>query len=162
MSDIRFYHLERQSVEDALPLLVRKIVETGHTVLIQTKDLEETQYLDTHLWAFSPQAFLPHGADCLPYIDDSDFNIEYCPIFISHNLDNRNNANAVIMINGAEGLDIGQFVIGCELFQGYDPMILKQCRQKWKSYQQEGHILTYWQQDPNGRWGEKARHAPDT
>ena len=42
------------------------------------------------------------------------------------------------------------------MFDGYDAEQLSKSRAQWKSLKAEGHTLTYWQQNREGRWEKKA------
>jgi DNA polymerase-3 subunit chi len=33
---------------------------------------------------------------------------------------------------------------------------LAEARSQWKALKEAGHAVTYWQQDENGRWSQKA------
>ncbi|MGG2476032.1 DNA polymerase III subunit chi, partial [Rhizobium sp. BR5] len=61
MTEILFYHLTESKLEDALPPLLEKSLERGWKVAIQTVDEERRDFLDTHLWTFRDDSFLPHA-----------------------------------------------------------------------------------------------------
>ena len=42
------------------------------------------------------------------------------------------------------------------MFDGYDQAQLEGARAHWKTLKAEGHALTYWQQNQDGRWVKKA------
>jgi DNA polymerase IIIc chi subunit len=62
MTEILFYHLTESKLEDALPPLLEKSLERGWKVAIQTVGEERRDFLDTHLWTFRDDSFLPHVA----------------------------------------------------------------------------------------------------
>lgn len=64
--EILFYHLERQSLESALPLLVEKSLERGWRVVVRAGSAERLDAIDTALWTYREDSFLPHGATARP------------------------------------------------------------------------------------------------
>ena len=66
MTEILFYHLTESKLEDALPPLLEKSLERGWKVAVQTVGEERRDFLDTHLWTFRDDSFLPHATDTSP------------------------------------------------------------------------------------------------
>ena len=62
MTEIRFYHLQKQRLEDALPALLEKARERGHRIVVQAGSPERVKALDSLLWTYRPESFLPHGS----------------------------------------------------------------------------------------------------
>ncbi len=63
VTEILFYHMQRQPLEAVLPSLLEKSLERRWRVAIQAASEERLQALDDHLWTFSEESFLPHGTD---------------------------------------------------------------------------------------------------
>lgn len=64
MTRIDFYILDEGARSDRFHLACRiteKAWKSGHRVLINTASLQEAKYLDTLLWTFRDQSFIPHG-----------------------------------------------------------------------------------------------------
>ena len=61
MTEVLFYHLQRQPIERVLPALLEKSLERGWRVIVQAASEERVEALDAHLWTFRDDAFLPHG-----------------------------------------------------------------------------------------------------
>src|SRR5262245_38283818 len=61
MTEILFYHLQRQPLERVLPTLIEKSLERGWRVVVQAAAEERIEALDAHLWTFRDDSFLPHG-----------------------------------------------------------------------------------------------------
>jgi DNA polymerase-3 subunit chi len=61
MTEIWFYHLETQPLERALPVLLEKTLERGWRAVVETSSRERATALDTMLWTYRDDAFLPHG-----------------------------------------------------------------------------------------------------
>lgn len=149
-TEIRFYHLLRQNMPQALPGLLAKALKTGKHILIQTPDEHTTNTLNDHLWTYDPASFLPHGTA-------NDNHAEQHPITITHDSTiNPNAATILILTNGADRDDKTQFDLCCEIFDGNNEAALTHARQKWKNYKDNDDLsLTYWQQTDQG-WEKKA------
>ena len=61
MSEIRFYHLQRASLEDTLPVILERAYGRGDRILVMTGSNERAEALASHLWTYRPESFLPHG-----------------------------------------------------------------------------------------------------
>ena len=61
MTEILFYHLQRQPLEKVLPSLLEKSLERGWQAAIQAVSEERLQALDDGLWTYADESFLPHG-----------------------------------------------------------------------------------------------------
>ncbi|MBW9053078.1 DNA polymerase III subunit chi [Rhizobium mesosinicum] len=149
MTEILFYHLTESKLEDALPPLLDKSVERGWRVAVQMKDAERRDALDTHLWTYREDSFLPHGTD------EGDFAGDQ-PVLLTISSDNSNAATVRFIIDGAEPPAIVDYERIVFMFDGYDQEQLEGARAQWKKLKGEGHNLTYWQQTSEGRWEKKA------
>ena len=63
MTEMLFYHLQRQPIEKVLPALLEKSLARGWRVVVQAASEERVEALDAHLWTYREDAFLPHGTD---------------------------------------------------------------------------------------------------
>ena len=148
MTEIRFYHLMTQTLDRALPQILGKAYESGRRVVVQAADTSEAERLNVHLWTFHPGSFLPHGGA-------KDGNAEDQPIWVTDKDENPNGADVLILTGGTQSDHIGDFALCCEMFDGRDQYAVAKAREKWKVYKEQGHNLSYWQQDEAGRWSEK-------
>jgi DNA polymerase-3 subunit chi len=55
MLDVRFYHLTRRSLEEALPRLLEMSLARNWRVAVQTGDAARLKALDDHLWSYDPE-----------------------------------------------------------------------------------------------------------
>ena len=149
MTDIGFYHLTRSTLEQALPRLLEKAHASGARTVVMTGSEERTKALDTILWTYDQNAFLPHGTA-------RDGNPEEQPIWITHEDENPNGADILVLTDGAVSGRVVDFARCLEMFDGNDDDAVSKARERWKAYSTAGHSLTYWQQSPAGRWEEKA------
>ena len=148
MSEVRFYHLQTQTLEQALPQILTKALAGGHRVVVRTQGQKETDKLNHHLWTFRPESFLPHGSAKDGYAEDQ-------PIWLTDREENPNHADVLILTGGAAADNIGDHKLCCEIFDGKDDEAVKTAREKWKFYKESGHDVTYWQQNEKGGWDQK-------
>lgn len=149
MSEIRFYHLQNQTQEQALPLLVSKALEKGHKVVIKLRDAKEVDNMDTLLWDYDANSFLPHAS-----VKTGDAELQ--PVWITCEDENPNNASVLIIGQGAQSSMHNDFTICCEIFSDHDKSVVQEARKRWKEYKEQGFDITYWQQNERGGWDKKA------
>lgn len=147
MPEIRFYHLERQTLEAALPALLSKALTKHSRILIKTPDQKSLKELDTHLWTYDPASFLPHGQSGSKHADRQ-------PVLLTAGDVNENAADMLILINEAGWQGEDNFSLTCRLFDGRNSETLSAARQAWAAAKEAGHTLTYWQQGAAG-WEQK-------
>lgn len=61
MTEVLFYHLENQPLERVIPVLLEKTLERGWRAVVETSSRERAEALDTALWTYRDESFLPHG-----------------------------------------------------------------------------------------------------
>ena len=149
MTETRFYHLERTGLEQVLPQLLTKALSTNHRIIVKTPNDQESERLNTHLWTYNPDSFLPHGTK-------KDGNPKDQPVWITAEDENPNNADVLILTHGQNIPDNQEFALICNIFDGRDPEMLSAARTRWKALKSADANLSYWQQSPEGRWEQKA------
>ena len=63
MTDVRFYHLTRTRLEDALPVMLGRTLERGGRAVVRLATPARLKALDEWLWTFDDAAFIPHGSE---------------------------------------------------------------------------------------------------
>lgn len=144
-----FYHLERQPLDKVLPSLLEKTLERGWRAVVQVGSAERLDALDTALWTYREDSFLPHGRA-------SDGHAAHQPVYLTTGDDNPNGAGVRFMVDGAETESFGGYVRIVYLFDGGDGDALTKAREQWKAVKAAGLTATYWQQSESGRWEKKA------
>lgn len=151
--EIWFYHLQRQSLEQALPGLIEKSLERGWRVVVQARSEERLEALDQWLWTYSDASFIAHGRA-------SDGDGELQPVYLSTGLENPNGAAARFFVEGAPvAVSLGDdapYERVLVVFDGNNEDQLAAARLQWKELKERGFALTYWQQSETGRWEKKA------
>jgi len=150
MTEVFFYHLQRQPIEQVLPTLLERSVERGWRVVIQAASEERVEALDAHLWTYRDDAFLPHGT-----ARDSEAAAQ--PILLTTADHNPNGATVRFLIDGtpmpADASSYARIVL---LFDGEDEDAVAAARVRWSEAKAQGFDATYWQPDEQGRWVKKA------
>jgi DNA polymerase-3 subunit chi len=150
--EIWFYHLQRQSLEQALPGLVEKSLEKGWRVVIQAQSEERLQALDQWLWIYSEASFLAHGRP-----GDGDGDLQ--PVYLSTGVENPNGAALRLFVEGAAvaaSLGGGPYERAIVAFDGNNEDELAAARLQWTELKAQGFALTYWRQNDAGRWEKQA------
>lgn len=147
MTEIRFYHLTRKSLEQVLPELLEKTLERNIRAVVMAGSEERVEALTQHLWTYKPDGFLPHG-------NAKDGNAEMHPIWFTSKDERPNDAAFLFLTDGAETKSVGDYQRVCEIFDGNDDAALAAARQRWGIYKSAGHDLSYWQQGDKG-WEDK-------
>ena len=149
MTDVLFYHLERQPLERVLPSLVERSLSRGWRAVVQAGSDERVDALDTLLWTYAEESFLPHGTR-------KDGNTAEQPVFLTTEDDNPNGATVRFLVDGAELANHTGYERIVYLFDGNDEDAIARARAQWKAAKGAGCAVTYWQQSPEGRWENKA------
>jgi DNA polymerase-3 subunit chi len=150
MTEILFYHLQRQPMEQVLTTLLERSYQRGWRVVVQTPSEERVDALDGHLWTFRDESFLPHGTWRQGEAAEQ-------PILLTINDDNPNGASVRFVIDGAQlPPDAQAYERIVVLFDGNDPDAVAAAREHWTACRAQGFDVTYWQADERGRWQRKA------
>jgi DNA polymerase III subunit chi len=150
MTEVLFYHLQRQPLESVLPTLLEKSLERGWRALVRATTDERLAALDDHLWTYSDESFLPHGTEREPDVAEQ-------PVVLTLSERNPNGAAVLFLVEGAPVPgDAAAYQRLVLLFDGNDEDALAAAREQWKAVKSAGHDATYWQEDPRGRWEKKA------
>jgi DNA polymerase-3 subunit chi len=149
MTEISFYHLQKSSLEESLPVLLEKTLVLGKRALVKVGSGSRAEQLNAHLWNYQKGAWLPHGTT-------KDGRGENQPIWLTPGDENPNAATFLFLGDGACSSNISVFERCFELFDGNDAAQLANARERWQSYKIDGHSLKYLQQTEQGGWEEKA------
>lgn len=150
MIRVDFYHLQKAPLEQVLPKLCEKAYATGKRIKILLGNEERVEFINALLWTYAEDSFLPHGSK-------KDGFVENQPIFISANEDNENNAQLLILADGAmPSIDLlSQYERILNIFDGNDEIALNNARTYWKQIKTLDGELHYWQQNERGNFEQK-------
>jgi DNA polymerase-3 subunit chi len=150
VTEVRFYHLERRRIDQALPGLLERALEEGRRVLVRASSGEMVAALNERLWTYDDASFLPHGA-----AGDGDPMTQ--PIFLTSEPDNPNAATMLVRLSGAETDEADEaFDLVVLMFDGRDEAALAHARGEWRRLKDEGRSISYWRESDEGGW-EQAR-----
>jgi len=150
VTEVLFYHLQRQPLERVLPALLEKSLERGWRVVVQAASDERIDALDAHLWTYRDDGFLPHGT-----ARDSEAAAQ--PVLLTTGGDNPNRATVRFLLDGVEmPADAAAYERIVLIFDGEDPDAVAQARERWSEAKGKGFEATYWQPDEQGRWQRQA------
>ena len=149
MTEIGFYHLQRVTLERALPMLLEKILQRGLKAVLMAGSTERIEALNGQLWTWEQRAWLPHGSA-------RDGNAGLQPIYLTTEEENPNGAEVLVLVDGVAPAFLDRFDRAVDIFDGRDEAAVAAARSRWQSWRDAGHPLTYWQQTENGGWEKKA------
>ena len=138
---VDFYHLTASPLEKVLPQICEKVLGGGERLLIVAES-SQLGTLDTLLWSYAPDSFLPHG------LADAS-TAEAQPILLSSETEPANGARNVALADGlwreeALGFD--------RCFYFFDAGRREEARAAWRALGDKAEVeRRYWKQD-GGRW----------
>ena len=149
MTEILFYHLQGQRLENVLPALLEKSLERGWKVVVQGSTEERIEALDAHLWTYRDDGFLPHGTW-------REAEAAQQPVLLTCNDGNPNSATVRFLVDRAPlPVDVERYQRIVLLFDGEDEEAVAAARALWSDVKAKGLEATYWQTDEQGRWSKK-------
>lgn len=149
MTEVGFYHLQRSSLDEALPKLLEKVVELGHRVVLIAGSDERVDALNDLLWTYEERSWLPHGSA-------ADGHADRQPVYLTTREENPNGADVLVLVDGVEAGFLAGFARVVDMFDGGDDQAVAAARGRWKRCRAQGLTLAYWQQGQRGGWERKA------
>lgn len=152
MSEVYFYHLTRQTVDQALLPLLGKCLANSWRVVIRGAEAQGLALLNDKLWQGPSEAFLPHGL--AGEAGEAEQPILLALAGQTHPHD------CLICIAGVEvsAEEVTQAKRVCILFQNDNSADLQNARSQWKTLTQAGLAAKYWSQ-AEGNWELQAEKA---
>jgi DNA polymerase-3 subunit chi len=136
---VDFYHLTAVPLERVLPTICEKVIANGERLLV-VGDAALIARLDTQLWEYSGESFLPHGRD----------RAESQPILLSPEPVAANGAVNIALVDGKWREEALGFQ---RTFYFFDNEAREGARHAWRSLKgREGVEPRYWKQDERGKW----------
>lgn len=149
-TEVRFYHLLTQNLEQALPAILMKALSGGRKAVVRFADAREVEHFNAYFWTYNPDSFLPHGAE-------KDGHAGFQPVYLTDKPENPNAADMLVLCNQKTVPEnIEAFTLCCDFLDGNDDEAVALGRERWKAYKDAGYALTYWQQTDTGGWEQKA------
>ena len=151
--DVWFYHLERTALDQALPELLDKTLSKGWKALVRARRAEADGQIIWMDWLGS------YREDSFPAARRarvSRWRTIRQPVLLTLREDNPNQAQALFLIDGAEAGALDGFDRCILLFDGRDPEATALARERWKTFKQAGHPVSYWRQGAERGWEKQA------
>ena len=151
MTRVDFYHLQKKTLDEVLPLLLQKAYSTGKRIKIKVGPEDRVEFINSLLWTYNDESFLPHGSKKDGFADQQ-------PIWLSADSENPNSAAFLFLVDGAEeaAADLQNYERVFNIFDGNSAAALQQARFLWKEYKNSGCEVYYWQQNDSVKWEQKA------
>ena len=149
VTEIYFYHLERRTLEEVLPTLLEMSLKRGWRAAVQAASEERVEALNTLLWTYREESFLPHGTA-------RDGHAAAHPVYLTSGEDNPNSAQVRFLVDGAMLADAAPYARVAYIFDGRDQEAVARARAEWQPAKAKGHAVSYWQQTQEGRWQQMA------
>jgi DNA polymerase III subunit chi len=147
--EVWFYHLERTALDQALPELLEKTLARGWRALVRAPAEERLDHLDGWLWSYRDDSFLAHGTAREPMAERQ-------PILLTTEAENLNHAQALFLVDGAEAGTLDGFERCIVLFDGGDAEATAEARERWRTFRDAGHPVSYWRQGAERGWEKQA------
>ena len=148
-TEIYFYHLERRTLDEVLPTLLELSLKRGWRAAVQAASEERVEAIDTLLWTYREESFLPHGTA-------RDGRASSQPVYLTAGDDNPNAAQVRFLVDGAILADAAPYLRVAYVFDGRDQAAVARAREVWQEAKARGDAVSYWQQDVDGRWQQRA------
>ncbi len=148
MTEVSFYHLQRQALTAALPKLLERVDAARLRAVVMAGSPDRVEALDAALWTYDPGGFLAHGTAHTGFADEQ-------PVYLTTEEENPNGATVLVTVDGVAPGFVGAFERCLDMFDGNDDASVAAARERWKAYKAAGHEVTYWQQSNEGRWEKK-------
>ena len=149
VSEVYFYHLTRQRVDQALRPLLSKCLANGWRVVIRGREAAEMQQLDDALWQGPAEEFLPHGLAGAAQEADQ-------PVLLAR--EGHEAPHDCLICIGGSAVTADEVLSSkrvCILFQDDNGQHMQNARAQWKSLTEAGIAAKYWSQ-AQGNWALQA------
>ena len=147
--EVWFYHLERTSLDQALPELLEKTLARGWKAIVRAGAAERIEHLDGWLWSYRDDSFLAHGTVEEPHA-------QHQPILLTTSEDRPNGAEALFLIDGAEAGSLDDYERCILLFDGRDEAAVAAARRQWSGFRKQELSVAYWRQGAERGWEKQA------
>ncbi len=144
--EINFYQVSNiveNGVAKSIAPLLLKILEDNKRALIYSQDTVMINSLDSGLWSFGKNKFIPHVT-----IFDQEFEQKKQPIFITNQEENHNQANYLILLDAAQAKFVKDF---SRIFYFYDDSKTALAKNIAASYQEITDNFNFYKKDASSQ-----------
>ena len=144
MAEVYFYHLDQKPLAAILPDLVQRGLARGLRMGVETSAPENMQRLSDLLWSWEDTSFIAHGQG-----EDAS---EGQTLWLAADAANPNGATYRFYVDGALPIAMDGLARAVIMIDSNSEDALVRARSEWKKRKSEGHAVSYWKQDENGKW----------
>ena len=140
MTEIDFYILSGESVEQRLNVVCRlaeKAARQHHKLFIHTESRDMSELLDTQLWTFRDESFVPHKI-----IADSVELASAEPVLIAHDVEPDSSRDILINLAPEAPVFFGRFPRLLEVIDD-SPAVKAEGRKRWAFYKSHEYPLKH-------------------
>lgn len=150
MAEAWFYHLTASPLEAAAPEILEKCLARGWRVTLRAGSPARVSALDSRLWTYREDSFLPHGTA-------NDGAAGRQPIYLTAGPETPNDPAVLMLADGAEASaeEMARFERTVLIFDGHDDSAVARARAAWRAATEARLKAVYWAQE-DGRWVKKA------
>jgi DNA polymerase III subunit chi len=146
---ISFYHLSKTNLEEALPKLLEKVLETDGKAIVLCNDEGNVKLIDGLLWSVGGKRFIPHATA-------NDNDIEHNHVFVTAVEENPINANFLVKLKFDDSEYYKDFQRTLLIFNGSADSEINYARGLWKKLKSDSsYELKYFLQNDKGMWEQK-------
>lgn len=145
--EVAFYQLTTTSLEKTLPKLLEKAYAADQRAVVLIDSEERLALLNSSLWTYSTNAFLPHGS-----ASDNPITHSRQPIWLTTKIENPNQASLIVVTSGQIIDSKSGFDRCIDIFDGNVADTLKEAEKRYQQYQAQGLTCVYWRQTLQGGW----------
>jgi DNA polymerase-3 subunit chi len=153
MTEVLFYHLQRQPLERVLPQLLERSVERGWRVVVQAGSEERVEALDAHLWTYRDDSFPAAGTARAGETRGAADPAHH------RRAQSEWGDGAFPARRRADPPDAGSYDRLVLMFNGEDDDAVAAARERWGQAKAQGFEVTYWQPDRAGPLGQEGLRA---
>ncbi len=149
MPQVSFYHLSKTNLEEALPKLLEKVLDSDGRAVVICENDSRVKLIDDLLWSVGGTRLIPHGTA-------NDNFPELQPVFVTEKQENPNDANFLVSFNSRDEGFYKSFQRTLVVFSGSSEAELNDARGLWKKLKSDSaYELKYFLQNEKGLWEEK-------
>jgi DNA polymerase III subunit chi len=155
MAELWFYQLERESAETIMPQLLRRGLERGLRLSLETSSPELMKAWSDLLWSAEDTSFLAHATEGEGRDSDQ-------PILLACANSNLSESHFRFYVDGAVPdvaflCNSSSIARASIMIDGREETALAAARALWKKAREAGMTMRYLRQDTSGAWSEEAR-----
>jgi DNA polymerase III subunit chi len=145
---IRLYAFHDTILSKPFVALLQRLCSQKQKIMILGETQEYMSELDHYLWSYSDISFLPHSMEKNEHAPDQ-------PIWLSCDSYNMNNAENIVLVEGAGVKNIDAFDSVFEVFSTKEKSHMEKAQERYKKYLNLSYKTQYYSQSETGEWSSQ-------